>query len=469
MPVTSHFFIKFLIFTIILFLKSFASADMISVNCNDKAEMKRYGLENGKPLREVVDKDFFKIFEKMSVFRAKIDDHKFGEFQNEILSVNVFSVPKQHGLLGWGNYSLRQEAANFDHCIVVSEDLLETTGKTERELSLYLLLHEAMGAAGFSDLNFQFTSVLMMPDLVLRDNEISLPVIHIIREKSTNRRKQLFQVFSTNESILLADGGGSVVGSGGDSLLLSLKTQMLTNLFSKVILNRQMKVELNPRQNLLAFFNFIRNASIDYVEEVFMMGDSITDPSNKTLHPFVLNSMDQQLIPGISELHKPILVIPIGKNTTNHYALQVYLSQLILLRNLSAFLQTIQGRSFLNTNVDFNKFEVDSHLRKYLETLVDQNNQRDFLLRKQYQFFQKRVGDHGGSEKVAYQFKGKIVNDLYALLTKNKEVFGNMIEHLSLTSDFGTILLMSELFRDFESAMDIPDTSFYQLSNEDKD
>jgi hypothetical protein len=446
--------IKVLCFLLVFMIQSYGLASVISVNCNEPSEILKSQLQNNESLKLIVERDLNKLFEKMEVHGAVVAGETMEDFKKNILAVKVFTVPKRNAILGWGNFSARQEAVNFRNCMVVSEDLLDIRNSQGRLFNKYLLLHEAMGAAGYADVNFQFTSVLMMGESVLKENRISLPLIHRYKQTIPVYRKQLFQVFSDNAPLKISDGG-TVVGSGGDSLLLALKTQILTSLFSGKIMKSGYQLERIPRAKLKQFFEFVRIATIDYVEEILDAGDELHSPSFKVNLPLVVNDVPQYLFTGVTDLSKPVLVVPVGDNTSRSFGLIVFLSQFTLLRNLSGFLKSVPGRSFLDEEVNLNDFKNDIQLRKHIENLVSNNVRNDIFVRKQFSSIENGTTTEGQFARQSEQFKNKLKDDLYLFVRNNKEALRTTTAHLDGNSDLSLILLISELYRDYQGIGDI--------------
>lgn len=244
-----------------------------------------------KPLKQLVELKQNKLFELLQVLEKsglQVSKGSFKQLRSELETLKVRTLPPEVVIFGVGNGQLRTEAIHLPGCIVMSESLLNSGSPatnitsehlTNQEILEYsrsaLLLHEALGARGYEDHDFQFSSLALAyrldPQSRLRSPISLLPLV---------RAENL-----TPKSMQLADGGATVVGGGGDLELLSIKAILIKQLGDSKLESRG--IVRIPEDSKAQFLKFILSTSIDHRTD---LGELMTMESAGELTQGILKS-----------------------------------------------------------------------------------------------------------------------------------------------------------------------------------
>jgi hypothetical protein len=107
---------------------------------------------------------------------------------------------------------------------MVVVNMLYLNNLVNKPVHLYpWLLHEAMGALGYSDENYELSSsISFIASLIESDNQI------ILKSILSNINQDFINLSRTKTNLLYAMSGGStIVGGGGDAIIIELKQRLL--------------------------------------------------------------------------------------------------------------------------------------------------------------------------------------------------------------------------------------------------
>lgn len=161
-----------------------------------------------------------KIDQALSDGVISIGTVELRKFKEQLKDIHFYVVAGGASAVGLGQFSVRLGSVytSENKSIYINMD----TFMDEPEKSLYLILHEAFGALGYNDVNYQLSCVL--------ESRQRKSISDTIQKLNLNLAKKMTgsphnQVKNYNSKVLA--GGTTVIGGGGDELLLRAKVFML--------------------------------------------------------------------------------------------------------------------------------------------------------------------------------------------------------------------------------------------------
>jgi hypothetical protein len=422
-----NLFEKFLLVFGLLLIQLPSHARIITYNCSDGPT--NY-LRKPKLLSDVADADFMSIFKKMKSLNQKVSGESLEDFQRAILNIKTYILQPGDATYGSGTDGFRQEAANYDGCIVIPESLLNQAS-TEVSLSYkYLLLHEAMGAAGYQDRNFEISALLMLPEDIFYKFNLSMPVIE--RKKAEPITQSPMEPEET-APLRLAGDGGSVVGNGGDSLLFMIKSNIITNLLTQTFLSQEnlnmsviasgqmpkvlpIVIDMPERKE---FFEMISNSTIDYLDET--QAYQSYGWHNGVNKVYIAHGKIEDPIKARLNHQNP-------KNPDYQHHIYFYESEWAFLNVLSSFLQSPESIQFLNADytyavdsfgISLNNPQKDLH--KFLEFQANKSLNHNPLLKVYFDMKTKLTSSEVDAKIMRTRWIKAVSDHLYSIITTEKE------------------------------------------------
>jgi hypothetical protein len=431
-----NLFEKFLLVFGLLFVQLPSQANITTYNCSDGQTI---FINKPKLLAEVVNSDFMAIFIRMKELNQKVSGESLEDFQRAILNIKTYILQPGDASYGSGTYGFRQEAANYDGCIVIPESLLSQSSTEVSSSNKYLLLHEAMGAAGYQDRNFEITSLLMLPKELFSKFNLSMPMIERKKteqlaqsRKAPEESERPEQVFIEKTPFTLAGDGGSVIGSGGDSLLLLIKSNIIANLLTQTLLSQEPFYRwLGPESKIMPldidtqerkeFFEAISNSTIDYLDE--------TQAYQTTFWVTGVNRVliANQRVPKIEDLIRSRLNFQDPKKPDYQYHLYFYESEWAIFNVLSSFLQAPESIRFLNEDytyavdslgISLNNPQKDLH--KFLEFQANKGLNHNPLLKLYFDMHIKLASSEIDAKIMRTRWIKAVSDHLYSIITTEK-------------------------------------------------
>lgn len=405
-------------------------ADIINYDCSQGpwiSEAAPAFLKQGKPLKEFIKEDFQLLFERMKYQDLKFENNKsLEDFIQEITNTTSYVMPAKDGIYGSGSINFRQEAAYYPSCIMFAEDLL-IPDKANR----YLLIHEALGANGYQDQNFEITSLLMMPIKTLKALNIQIPPLTQKTVQAQNKPKE--------QPLLMADSGGTVVGGGGDTLLLAMKSQIFENMANVPLVDAQFKpIDITPAEQK-KFIDFIQNSTIDYFDQDFGAFLSIA------------NGFNQHMI-ALGFIKKPFLI----KMNSGEEDLKPHLlfnkSDWLLLNQLALFLNSNMGSKYLDADFLTNP-NAASELTGELTQMVENNFIQDTMLRHYFEVESKLTNNQTDKRLYKKVIVINLVNHMSEIIIKDQANLKKLFQTLPLRylEKLPQVVLMSQLYADMNT------------------
>ena len=155
---------------------------------------------------------------------TKIREFSLIDFRNELSEIQFFEANKINNAAG----SIREENRSdggyaFAQKIVFVTDL----NKVLRDVRVPFLLHESLGALGYNDDNYEYSSALIALDSESVDgcNHLST----LVNESNLFDHFKYLIKTPFQEALLAYEEGGSHVGGGGDQHGVYIKSNLIIN------------------------------------------------------------------------------------------------------------------------------------------------------------------------------------------------------------------------------------------------